>query len=172
MEISGVLAAAKFVSTALGNLVQRSEPADRAQGQPVETSATQPPPSAASQTAFQEILGLYNVKDISPRDFSEMIQKLYEAGAVTDQELQELSLVRVDLDLEGVDPDESLDLVEFYFDKLRELQAGLEDLGGSDDSTSVDRSALAASVRRRLDWLAKAAMIQSGPDAIHLDAFV
>ena len=172
MEISGVLAAAKFVSTALGNLVRRSEPADVAQGKPVEPSASQPAPSAASQTAFQEILGLYDVKDISPRDFSEMIQKLYEAGALTDQELQELSLVRMDLDLEGVDPDESLDLVEFYFDKLRELQGGREDLAGSDGSASADRSALAASIQLRLDWLAKAATIQSGPDAIHLDAFV
>ena len=68
--------------------------------------------------------------------------------------------------------DDALDLVEFYFDKLRELQAGLENSGGPDDSTSADRSALAASVQRRLDWLVKSAIIQSGPDAIHLDAFV
>jgi len=169
MEITAAFTAGRFLSTALEQLGKRHQPREAAAGQTPETPATQ-----ASQTAgnavLQEILASYDVTDMSPREFSEMLQKLYEAGALTDQELQELSLIRVDLDLEGVDPDKTLNLVDFYVEKINELSQSLDDVEDPAGLLLSDRSARLAPVKRRLEWLQKLAAVQSAPDGVGLDA--
>jgi len=169
MEIAGILTAGRFLSSALGQLAKPGQPQEAAGNQSAEaTRAPVGPP--VDDTAFREILARYDVTDISPREFSDMIRKLHEAGALTGQQFQELSLIRVDLDLDGVDPDESLNLVEFYADKLSELrqsQDDSEDLGGS---VSANQPAQLAPVERRLEWVAKFAAIQADSDHVGLNA--
>lgn len=124
-------------------------------------------PTTAAAVAMAGILSDYDVTDISPTEFSEMIQKLFEAGGLTDKQFEQLAAIRLDLDLEGVEPDESIDLLEFYVDKVEKLQRRLSD----SDGPGAARQQLGPMLRR-LDWLEKFALIQSSPDAIGLDAVV
>ena len=167
MEIAGILTAGKFLSSALRQLGKPSQPQETAQGQPLETPATSAGPAGA-RPVLREIVAEYDVTDISPREFSEMIRNLHEAGTLSDQEFQDLSLIRVDLDLQGVDPDETLNLVDFYLDKLREVHRSLDDPASA--GGSAGQLPQAVSVQRRLAWLEKFAAIQAGPDPAGLDA--
>lgn len=121
--------------------------------------------ATGAATAMAEILSRYDVMDISPAEFSEMLQRLFEAGTLSENELQELAAIRLDLDMEGVEADESVDLREFYARRIKKLQRRLED----SDAPAADHQQLAPMLRR-LDWIEKFALIQSAPEAIGLDA--
>lgn len=122
--------------------------------------------SATRETAaLAEILSRYDVTDISPTEFSQMIQRLFGAGALSEKELQQLAAIRIDLDVDGVEADESVDLLEFYARKIKKLQSRLSD----SDTPAADHQQLSP-LLHRLDWLEKFALIQSAPEAIGLDA--
>ena len=166
MEIAGVLTAGKFLSTALEQLGKRCQPQESNAGQPVESRATPAAPTAET-SAFRQIVASYDVTEISPRQFSEMIQELYDAGLLTDQEFQQLSQIRLELDSDRVEPDEAISLIDFYLDKLRQLPQSLEDAGGLLPGGGPSRL---ASIGRRLNWVEKFAAIQSAADDAGLDA--
>jgi len=112
-----------------------------------------------------DIVGHYDVTDITPAEFSELIHKLSEAGVLADSDLETLAAVRVELEAEGVDADESVDLLEFYSDRLERLRRDLQ----------TERGSLAlkkqfGDVLRRLQWLQKLAVIHSDPSSLGLDA--
>ncbi|HUT09418.1 MAG TPA: hypothetical protein VMY42_02895 [Thermoguttaceae bacterium] len=141
-------------------------------GETVETAAGRSPENserAASSerpvAALAEILSRYDVTDISPTEFSEMTQRLYDAGTISEEELQRLAAIRHDLDIEGVEGDESIDLLEFYARKIERTQRTMTD---SEDSPAAGRQL--GPLLNRLDWVEKFALIQSAPDAIGLDA--
>jgi hypothetical protein len=160
MQIHSVLAGYADLAAAC-----RGETAEAGGRRASEAAAPQTPSPSPAMAAMAEILGRYDVSDISPTEFSEMIQKLFEAGALSQQELQQLAAVRLDLDAEGVESDESIDLLEFYAEKIRDLQRRLSD----SDSAVSDRPQIAP-LLERLDWLEKFALIQAAPDSIGLDA--
>jgi hypothetical protein len=166
MEIAGVLTAGKFLSTALEQLGKRCQPQESPASQPLESRAM-PGPTTAATTAFRQMAAPYDVTEISPRKFSEMIQKLYDAGLLNDQEFQELSLIRVELDSDRVEPDEAVNLVDFYLDKLRELRETIEEASGSLPASGQSRL---VSIARRLQWVEKFAAIQSAGEEAGLDA--
>ena len=114
-----------------------------------------------------DILAKYDVTDITPTEFSEMIQKLYEAEAITEAELQQLTAIRHDLDMSGVDPESSLDLLEFYAESIEKAQRRFEDHENGPPPSEQMGPRL-----RRLDWIEKFALIQSSPDAVGINAFV
>lgn len=153
-------------------LAKRNEPAEATGARPPETPTPQTAPATGAAAVFREIVARYDVTDISPRQFSEMVHQLHQAGALTDQQFQELSLIRLEVDLDGVDPDESLDLLDFYADKLRDLQWALEDLQDHADPISTAASSQLTSMEDRFAWIQKFALIQSAPEAIGLDAIV
>jgi hypothetical protein len=169
MQIAGVLTAGKLLSSALGQLARPFQPQKSALANSAETSKAAAGPAGA-KPRLREIVGQYDVTNISPREFSEMIRRLHEAGALTDEELQDVSMIRVDLDLERIDPDESLSLVEFYVDKLRELRRSLDDGADADASLPAGERSQLAAVQRRLQWVEKLAAIQAGADRAGLDA--
>ncbi len=113
--------------------------------------------------ATAQILAKYDVKHITPGEFSEMLQKLRQAGALKDDEFQELSGIRAELESAGVKGDEKVDLVDFYSRKLRQLQRKVED--GSDPAAVAQ---LGPTIRR-LDWVQKFAVVQSNPGAAGVD---
>lgn len=168
MEIAGILTAGKFVSSALGQLGKSGQSQETTPGQASEAAATAATAGVTS-SALREIVAEYDVTDISPREFSEMLGKLHEAGVLSDQQYQDLSQIRVDLDLQDVDPDETLNLVDFYCDKLRELCGSLDDSDGGSGSLAAETLPEAVSAQRRLAWLEKLAAIQTGPDSAGLD---
>jgi hypothetical protein len=120
--------------------------------------------SPALQKASVEILRNYDVTHITPDEFSQMIQKLYKAGTLSEKDFQELSTVRADMDKAGVGPNESINMLEFFSDKLGKAQKNL----GSNLDEAAQQQRLGPDLRR-LDWMQKFAMVQANPDAVGLD---
>ena len=77
-----------------------------------------PTPTAA----MREILSHYDMTDITPNDFSKLIQQLSDKGAISPKDMQELSSIRVDLENAGVNPDESVNLLDFYQQQIAKVQ--------------------------------------------------
>jgi hypothetical protein len=160
MQISNVLSSftdaaklgGKKAETAAGSLLKILKPSD---------AAVQP--SAASRAAMNDILKKYDVTNITPEDFSKMITKLHDANAISDQEFQELSSIRTDLESQGVASDQTVNLVQLYGDQLRKVQ---QQMGDKPDVASQQKLAPAM---RKLDWLQKFALIHSNPDAAGID---
>lgn len=108
--------------------------------------------------AVQEILSQYDVTQISPRQYTEMLQKLRKAGAISDKDYQDLSQVRSDIEKQGVGADDEVDLLSLYSDKVRQAEHAA-------DPEQGDLTAL----RGRLQWLQKFALVQ-GAEPAWLDA--
>ena len=131
---------------------------------PIDSGAA----AAATPTrALREIVGRYDVTDISPNELSEMVQQLFEAGAISETELQQLAAIRLDLDASGLEADDSIDLLEYFAEKIVKLQRRFDE----DDGPAAVGGQLAATLRR-LDWVQKLASIQSGQGLAELDALV
>ncbi len=123
MQISNILSGFTDALT-LGKKTE-STAAAKVQVQPTADAQSAAPPG--TRKAMAEIVAQYDVTRITPSAYSEMLQKLRAAGAISDAELQELSVVRLDLERAGVSPDETVDWLE----KFREIQlhpdsAGME----------------------------------------------
>jgi hypothetical protein len=125
---------------------------------PAATSAA-PLPSAAA--AMRAIVSQYDMTDITPNDFSNMIQQLYAKGAASAKDMQELSSIRSDLEAAGIGADQSVNLQEFYQQRLATAQA---DAAQSPDSDAAQGDVQA--VAARLSWVQKfAAVRQAGGSA-------
>jgi hypothetical protein len=167
MKISNVIAGYSDLAT----LISR-EKASAGEAVAEERPGTQPLHATAQggpTAAMVAILSDYDVTDVSPAKFSEMIQELFDVGVISDVELQQLAAIRHDLEMAGLQPDDSLNLLEFYVEKLAELRRrdGDDGLG----QTAGGRAEIGP-VLRRLDWVEKFALIQSAPDAAGLDTVV
>ena len=160
MQISNVSAGYSDPAT-IGKRRETNELSDTQPGESLRLKETS---TAGASAVLGEILGRYDVTDITPAEFTEMLQKLHEAGAITEKELQQLAVIRHDLDLEGMDPDKSIDLLEFYADKIEKTQRRLEDL----DGPPAPHQQLGP-LLTRLDWIEKFALVQSAPETIGLD---
>jgi hypothetical protein len=160
MQISNVLS--NFTdATKLGG--KKSDPGAESLLKILKPSDAASQPSAASRAAMNDILKKYDVTNITPEDFSKMLTKLHEAGAISDQDFQELSSIRTDLESQGIASDQSVNLVERYGDQLRKAQ---QQAGDTPDPASQQKLAPAM---RKLDWLQKFALIHSNPDAAGID---
>lgn len=143
---------------------KRGEPASAASSSLVQNLAALCETPAAMTEALGDLLSQYDVTDITPRELSEMLQKMHKNGLITEEELQDFSLIRVDLERDQIGPDDSVDLVDYYTKKLATLSQQL------DASETADGQPSADVVQRRLAWLEKIALIQASPDQIGLDA--
>ena len=127
-------------------------------------AAGDPASSPASTAALAQILSQYDVTRMSPSEFTEMLQKLHDAGAITDAEFKELSSVRVDLDAAGIDADEKIDLRSFYREQLQQLDKQLTDANAAQIQATRDP------VARKLDWIEKFAIMHAQPESLGLNA--
>jgi hypothetical protein len=161
MEISSILQAGSFLTTTLGQMIHRGQPAPAAE----DASSDEAPTGdrvPAGWSALHEIVARYDVTRISPREFSDMIQQLFEADALSFDQYQGLTRVRLDLDAEGIAPDQRVNLLDFYSRKLAELE-------GRQTSARLFGGEAASETRRHLAWLEKIALVQSDAD-LGLDA--
>ncbi len=159
MQITG-LSAGYADSGAVG---RRTELPAAIGGKASEANAQTAGGSNASMDLLNGIVSQYDLTDISPRDFSKMLRELRDAGALTEGEYSELAQIRLDLDAENLDPDESVNLLEFYQQTLGRARH---------DGNSPDAATALASMERRLDWLEKVAILQEAPDAAGMNALV
>ena len=145
---------------------KRNERTESGVSPPVDQSQQPPALSSGLTAVLRQIAGHYNVTEITPREFSDMLDALHQAGALADEQLQQLARIRIDLDLENIDPDEEVDLVDFYADKLDEL------MRAEDGSLASGGSPDVAQTEQLLGWMEKFAVIQSSADVLGLDAIV
>jgi hypothetical protein len=147
--------------------------------------AASPSPAAAADSpaddlvvgrsgAFHEILSRYDVTQITPRQFSDLVQKLHEAGEINDAEFRELARMRLELEQAGYGPDDPLSLVDFFEDKLRDRTAEFEssrDRTAPQVAATLDEAAFTSEAKRQLDWVRKFALVQAaGADAVDVGA--
>jgi hypothetical protein len=147
MFVNGILSAA----AQLARLTRAVKPAG---GVAKAASAAASPTAAPASDAMRQIAADYDVTSISPRAFSEMLQKLRQAGTLSDKDYQDLSAIRADLEQGGSDPDQRINLVDLYTKKL----------------AGVRGQSTAPSAQRQLDWLQKFARLRAGQGSAALDA--
>lgn len=125
------------------------------------TSGIQSVTAAAS--AFREVVSQYKVTNMSPQDFSDMLQKLRSSGAISEADYKDLSAIRTDLESEGITPDTATNLIEFYTNRLAKLQKSQTNALDTTAQTAIDTA------QRRLDWLKKIAAVQSSAASVGVD---
>jgi hypothetical protein len=143
---------------------QGNEAVESAQSTLAET-ATAEANSAAASSTFRQILSQYDVSSITPRQFSEMLQKLHQSGTISDQQYQNLSQIRTELDASGVQSDQEVDLVKFYSQKLNAAQNTAAATQAKTGSSSNGSPPTMSTNQQRLDWLRKVSTIQNDPAA-------
>jgi hypothetical protein len=112
------------------------------------------------------------VHQISPREFSELVQKLFEAGEISQADVQELSLLRLELDKRHTDADQPIDLVRFIQDQLREQESEINRQNRRHPEQPIDRDAALRLTRRQLEWVEKFAAVQAGRGSEAIDQVV
>lgn len=120
-------------------------------------------PTAAPTPSLIEILSRYDVHDMTPNDFVEMLNELRKAGEISDDELKELSLLTLQMNTDNVDSDIPIDLIAYLQGKLGEASQIL-DSAEKNGAASPDAIAQAKLTQSRsmslLDWLEKFDAIQ------------
>lgn len=115
--------------------------------------------------AFHEILARYDVTAISPREIGELAQELHSAGEISDSDLRDLNQIRAELEKDGVDPNEQVDLSKLLEQKLAQRCAERDVLKAQEPkATASDIAAaekLVAEKNRQLDWVKKFALVQA-----------
>ena len=119
-------------------------------------------PSASS--AMRDIVSRYDMTDITPNDFSTMIQQLYAKGAVSAKDMQDLSSIRADLEAAGVGADQSVNLQEFYQQRLATAKTAAAQ--SPDPATAANIQTLAA----RMTWVQKFAAVRQSGDSAGVNA--
>jgi hypothetical protein len=118
---------------------------------------------------FRELLARYDVRDISPREFSRLAHELYDAGEISESEYRQLGQIRMQLDLAGVDPDRSLDLLAWVQQQMEEHSAQLDQLEQIDPQPAHEIAQLRSALDRlgqQAGWIHRFALIQQGgPEA-------
>jgi hypothetical protein len=151
---------------------KRLDPAQSLVGGAVE-SLTRPAAATGSSQAVNQIMADYDVHNISPQKFSEMIQRLHDASALSDKEFRDMSLLRVDLDSAGVLPEQNVNLLDFCSGKIQTAQQQIKANQASPTPDPAAQQTLqqsAGAMQRRLDWLEKLAVVHSTPGTLGLDA--
>jgi hypothetical protein len=150
----------------LTSLVKRSDTADikgAAAAKAAAVAQSSPPTPTA---AMREILSHYDMTEITPNDFSKLIQQLSDKGTISQKDTQELSSIRVDLENAGVGPDETVNLLEFYQQRIAKVQEAAAQ-SANPGAAKANLDALAG----RLNWVQKFATVpqqggQSGVNAV------
>lgn len=127
--------------------------------------------SGASNEALRQIMADYDLTQITPQGYSEMLDRLRKDGVLGDEEYAQLTQIRVELDSEGIAPEESIDLLGYYHQRSQYLSKKLEDMP-TDVAGRTTMNQSLKGVQQRLDWLEKLAMVHSQPDSIGLDTVV
>ena len=120
-------------------------------------------PTAAA--AMRQALAQYDVTDITPGDFSKLIQQMSQKGAISPKDMQELSSIRVDLENAGVAPDESVNLLQFYRQQIAKAQAA----AAQSPNPAAAKPTIDA-LAGRLNWLEKFAAVRQQGGQAGLDA--
>jgi hypothetical protein len=159
---------ASIPNTFLG-LVGRSSTPDAS---PAPTPAgTAPPLLGGAGAQARQILSGYDMQNITPSAFSDLIQQLQDGGIITEADQRELAQIRAELDESGTEPDEPVNLIEFLNARLAENKKKLDQLLRR-NSTAVDPDAYLNPTQRQLAWVQKFAALQKTSGNAPVDAVI
>lgn len=165
IPISSVVGGMNILSGLLSPLTKPAEEStEQAAVGTVASSKPQTDPPPGSDAALRSVLARYDVTQITPRQYSQMLEEMRSTGALTEDELNQLGQVLLDLNAENVDPDDEINLLDFYTDRLEKLQGQMQE-GGSDEAACSGVAQSLAGVQNRLDWLTKFSLIQASGNA-------
>lgn len=138
-----------------------------------ETKETKTPDTPRPDgSAAVEILKRYDVRQITPREFSDMLRELRDSGHLTDADFQELGRIRLEIDKNGHSPDETLDLLEMFRQRLSAQQTIASRAEESGREVGADPESV-RKLRDHVSWLEKlAALHQREPELVELDTSV
>jgi hypothetical protein len=130
------------------------------------TSDAGSPTSANASAQVRSILAAYNLEEISPSELSTMTQQLQQAGALSPADFADLTQLRSQLDSNGTQPDETVDLLDFLNDKLSTQKKQLNNAvqKSPNGATGVNSDAYLGQTVRQLSLVQKLSTIQ-GPTA-------
>lgn len=163
MQISSVLTG--YADAASGG--RRADAVERSTHRSADTQSARGL-SGAPSDALRQIMADYDLTRITPKEYSEMLDRLRKGGVIGDEEYGQLAQVRVELDSEGIGAGESTDLLSFYHQRAQRLSNQLEGLPPDTPGRTTVSQSLSAT-QHRMDWLEKLAMVHSQPDSIGLD---
>lgn len=160
-------------SLSLGPLVQsifgggkaaEAKPAEPA----AEAKTAAEKPSAASAL---EIAADYDVRHITPGQFSSLLNELRAAGHLSDDDFNQLSALRQEVEKAGHAADEPFDLLEFVRERLTAQQALAEQAAQGAPQRLQELQEGLAQMRQRVGWLEKLdALHRRDLDTFNLDA--
>jgi len=124
---------------------------------------------------FHEILARYDVKSISPSDLGELAQSLHDAGEISDADLRDLNQLRSELEKDGIDPNQEIDLSALLEKKLAASTSARDLLRAQ--TPAADPADIAAAEKsvgektRQVEWIRKFALVQqAGAEGIDTGA--
>lgn len=159
MQISGL--SGSYADS--GTVARRSELLAAVTGKSTEKASSLANSTEGTTDQLLAVVSQYDITDISPRDFSEMLRELRDSGAITESEYGDLAQIRLDMDAEGLDPDDSLNLLDFYETAVNRARQ---------DEDSEETPVNFEAMERRLDWLQKVAILEETPDAAGINTLV
>src|SRR4051812_8417533 len=88
---------------------------------PVSKSRDSAESTPAQAATYRQILANYDVTDITPQQFSQLIRELHSSGAINDDELHELAGIRFELDRAEISPDEPVNLIDVFSTRVHSM---------------------------------------------------
>ncbi len=138
-------------------IARRGEPGHAAGGQTEGNTLQAAAGTNAAMEILAKIVSRYDLREITPRDFSEMLRRLHDSGALSETEYRDLVQIRVDLDANNINADQSIDLLKFY----RQMPERPKRQG----ENSTEAAGILDAFKRRLAWLEKVAVLQESPES-------
>jgi hypothetical protein len=89
---------------------------------------------------------------------------------VSEEHYQELALIRLELDQQGVDAQTPVDLVDIFQEKLQQQEEQLRKLEEQSGGQPLSREQAFRATLRQIDWIQKFALIHAAEDYQPLDA--
>lgn len=126
-------------------------------------------PSWGSQRSWEllrDILGRYDLRQITPRQFARLLEELRQAQLLSEADWQQLTQILADLTQEGIEPDEPVDLLRFYTKKLQQLQDSLQE---DDHPAFAQMGSVLMAVQKRWEWVTRLALLRGSPELAGID---
>lgn len=118
----------------------------------------------SSTAALRNIAQDYDFTQITPDEFSEFLQRVEQAGVLNDQELSQLSQIRLFLEQQG-DEDQPTNLVELLLERAQELQQEIAAPGEEGELQSAQNTAL-----NQVQWINKLQTLSTTPGLESVDS--
>ncbi len=181
MNIGLPIVAGRMVLETLGSLAKsvQATASTPTSDRPVSTGTDQ----ADQLAGLRDLAADYDLEWISPKEFAQLVQQLYQLGVLNGEQFRELAVLRLQWDAEGLDPDRPIDVLEHCAEQLKLLResasndgdlagdaASAENTAPSQFGANTDLQLSALSVaERQFQSLQRIAWLLANPDRAGLD---